>query len=1543
MPSDAALPTPTEALQPLSPEARLWFGEALGAPTPVQARGWAAIARGEHALLLAPTGSGKTLAAFLYALDRLAEPADTPGVRVLYVSPLKALVYDVEKNLRAPLAGLEEAALRLGRPRRRVTVGIRTGDTPQSERTSLVRRPPDVLVTTPESLFLMLLSGAAATLATVETVIVDEVHALAGTKRGAHLALSLERLALLTSPNGEERSSPSTPPGAGRKEAQRIGLSATVSPPEEVGAYLGGDRPMTIVDTLTPPRLTLRVEQLTPESRATRDGVTDTPPSIWPALVRRVRELLEGRRSVIVFVNSRGSAERLARELNESAGRDDTLPGGGAAEPPLLGGPTGDDQATRPEIALAHHGSLSRQRREDIEGQLKTGRILTIVATSSLELGIDMGLVELVILIESPGAVSRGLQRVGRAGHGVGETSHGVLLPKHRGDLLECAVVAAGMLTGAIEPVRVPRNCLDVLAQQLVADAANGPTNRDAMLRWVRRAYNYRTLTEAGFDATLDMLAGRYPSTEFADLRPKLDWDRSSGGIRARRGARLVAVANAGTIPDRGLYGVYLGAGGPRVGELDEEMVYEARPGQTFVLGASTWRISEITRDRVLVTPAPGEPGELPFWKGATPGRPATLGRAVGAFIRHWEATGELPEVLDARAKEELTAHLTAQREATGALPSDRTVVVETYPDELGDLRVNILSPFGSPIHAPWALCLEAELSAAAGFAVSALYSDDGISLRFARPPDALPRRWAPHPADVRDLVLTQLGHSALFAGLFREAAGRALLLPRRSPNRRTPLWSQRKKAQALLAVAREHAQFPIVLEAYRTALEDLFDLEGLTGVLRDIAAGHIRLVEVTTERPSPFARALAFDYVATWLYEGDAPLAERRAQALTLDTELLRELLGEAALVDVLDPAVVEETEAELQGLAESWRARDRDDALDLLRRLGDLSPAELAARCAFPGDPRTRGGALAETGADPAVTPTSEPPTGVLLAWPSPPGDAQTGRPAPAPQRLIAPEDAGLYRDALGCVVPEGLPAAFLGPRPDGLFELLGRWARTHGPFTLAALAQRWCVSPEQLLAATHRLLAAGRLVAGRFVAGPGPQYCDSGVLRLLRRRSMDATRGALGPVAPEVYARFLQDWHALSALGEPEAQLEAALLRLEGAALSLDELERRILPARVPGFRAQQLDALVQSGAFVWCGAGEGRLVFQRREGALWPTPDEPDGPLERTVLEHLRTRGASFLFELKSAAGSARLEDLAQCLVDLAWRGLVTNDSLAPLRAASVGIRAHNAARVAGGRWSAAPTSVGAAQALRTRAQREVQRHGVLLRDAVDSFAELYPVLRALDERGLARRGYFVDEAIAQELTPGQSPPEPRAAGSGPRPQSLPGERPPDPRTAGSGFRPQFAAPGAVDRLRAARGTAAAGRLVVLAATDPASPWGASLPWPGSNGTPRREPYATVALLDGRPVYWLGRGGRQLLAFDSVASAESTVPMGRPEAESGSAAPHCPADALRALATSHAVHGTFVLERVGELPLRASTLAPDLARAGFDAHPRGLSWG
>jgi ATP-dependent Lhr-like helicase len=1615
----ASTPDPLSAF---SPAVRDWFASSFADPTPAQAKAWPAIASGEHVLLSAPTGSGKTLAAFLWALDRLSTHAreggsgETPargGVRVVYVSPLKALSYDIERNLRAPLRGIEA----------NVSVGIRTGDTSQAERAAMARHPPDILITTPESLYLILGSRARAMLGTVETVIVDEIHAVAAVKRGAHLALTLERL--------EEqvlavKGAPTRTRGAPiRTGVQRVGLSATQNPLEEIGRFLvGPNRDVRILDAGVSKPLDLRihvpVESMTTEpggppigdpldpvgvaGESTRDSPIPER-GIWPAIYPELLRLVREHHSTIVFVNNRRSAERVALRLNELA---------------------------EGEIARAHHGSLSREERTTIEEQLKAGELPCLVATSSLELGIDMGAVDLVLQIESPKSVARGLQRIGRAGHGVGDVSKGRIFPKFRGDLLECAVVCRRMREGAIEPTVVPRNALDVLAQQIVAIAASaedaaavetaraetapgsqspgfppegpdGSVSVDDLHTLVTRTHSYSELPRSLLENVLDMLDGRYPSSEFGELRPRIVWDRVAGSIRARKGARQLATANAGTIPDRGLYAVTL-PDGRRVGELDEEMVYEARPGQVFLLGASSWRIEEIGRDRVIVTPAPGVPGTVPFWKGDGIGRPKELGEAIGAFTR-WAVDQDAELLvrdydLDERSAGNLLEYLREQQVATHVLPSDRTIVLERFRDEIGDWRLCVLSPYGGRVHAAWGLAISARIRERFGIDGEALWSDDGIVVRL---PDvdldavldgAADGVWPPgaesyaveslsssavessagstrscsyadlvalDPEEVEETIVAELGGSALFGARFRENAGRALLIPRAYPGRRTPLWQQRLKAQGLLEVARRYPDFPIVLETYRECLRDVLDLPGLQDLLRKLSTRELALVEVETQSASPFAGSLLFDYVATYMYEGDTPSAERRATALSLDRDLLRELLGQEELRELIDAGALARIEDDLGHRSQRTQATSRDALCDVLRRIGDLRAEEAGARVLAGLDVGTMLDSLERERRVVRIRIAGE-------------------------ERLIAADDAGLYRDAFGVPPVGGLPSAFLEDVPDALAKLVARYARTHGPFTSAELLERYRVDVSSTL---RELEHSGKLVRGELrPGGAGREWCDVEVLRRLRRASLAALRKEIEPVDERALSAFMPSWQGIDRWRSGSSshdggveRLREVLVPLQGLALPAAVWERDVLRCRTGSYSPAWLDTLCASGEIVWVGAGSlgrqsGRVaLYFREDAALLGPPPGASGELltgpEHTLLRERLAGGPCFFTDLLTEL-DVSAPALTQALWDLVWAGEVTNDAWAPLRAPRLTLAAHGGGvparqRTGGlrhgrrfggaslrggrsgagaqvqGRWSSTLAifdgEVNPRQRRRALAELLLERYGVLTREqvlaegVVGGFSILYGALTELETLGVCRRGYFVE--------------------------GLGGA--------------QFALPGAVERLRAGRSDAeGVGR--VLSAVDPAQPYGATLPWPRRDGQTRRPARvagAYVVFVDSEPMLYLERGGRGIVTLDSgsmPARGETSAggePAGGTLARGGTSAGGVSAGgtlarggtlaemrypgtsplalALRALADAVRAGrvDAVALERVDGEPAIGSELEPALVELGFRQGPRRLT--
>lgn len=1496
-----------DALANFHPVTQEWFRTAFSEPTGAQVKGWAPITQGRSTLLLAPTGSGKTLAAFMAAIDRLMftpEPPKLERCRVLYISPLKALAVDVERNLRAPLAGIGAAAERIGAEYRLPGVSIRTGDTPQAERAAVLRNPPDILITTPESLYLLLTSEARKFLAFVDTVIIDEIHSMVASKRGAHLFLSLERLEALV-PDRE-------------KPIQRIGLSATQRPLSEIARLLAGgevndpadhwkQRDVEIVDAGARKAFDLRVE-VAVEDMAKLGQVEDIPSgpaagagrkSIWPSIHPRLVEIIRAHRSTMIFVNSRRLAERLAQALNECA---------------------------EEEIALAHHGSVAREKRAEIEDRLKRGDLPAIVATSSLELGIDMGAVDVVVQIEAPPSVASGMQRIGRASHQVGAVSRGIIFPKFRGDLLACAAATARMKEGRVEETFYGRNPLDILAQQIVAITSLEMMKTDDLFALLRRAAPFAELPRGSFEGVLDMLSGRYPSDEFAELRPRLTWDRIANTVRAREGARRIAVVNGGTIPDRGLYGVFLESGDEkasrRVGELDEEMVFESRAGDVFLLGASSWRIMEITHDRVIVAPAAGEPGKMPFWHGDRPGRPAEFGCAIGELSRkltsmnRLEANRLLHEEhdLDDKAATNLLEYLHEQVAATGEVPSDRTIIIERYIDEIGDWRVCVLSPFGARIHAPWATAVATRLRTRGYEEVDSLWSDDGMVFRLPEseePPEI--ELFLPAPDEVEELIVGGLGGTSLFAARFRENAARALLLPRKHPGRRSPLWAQRKRSADLLSVASRYGSFPMILETYRECLRDVFDLPALVDLLKQIENRKLKVVTVDTRIPSPFAASLLFSYVANFIYDGDAPLAERRAQALSVDQAQLKELLGEAELRELLDAEAITLHEAQLQKLEGGYPIRHADGLHDLLLALGDLTEEEIKRRAHLP---ENVAALIEELRTERRIITVK---IGGEL-------------------RLAAAEDAGRLRDALGIVPPPGLPAAFLENSPDALGSLVSRYARTHGPFRTEDVAARFGLGVGPVRSALEKLANADRLLEGEFLpGGHGREWCDPEVLRAIKRRSLAKLRKEVEPVEQAALGRFLIEWQEV---GRKRSGLDALLSvieQLQGAPIPASVLETEILPARIERYRPADLDALCAAGEVIWRGLNplgphDGRiaLYLTDRYRLLAPPPteictngesgDTAQEELACRLLEVLQQRGAQFFLDLADATG-AFPSDVVTALWSLVWAGLVTNDTITPLRnylhsggtkpseartRRSIGGRAFRSRRTAPpgseGRWSLLPQSGGTTgikgpsetERRAALAAQLLERYGVVTREAIHAkgitggFSAVYEVLKAMEEGGRVRRGYFV---------------------------------------AGLGAT-QFAQPGADDRLRSLRNLPEDSRTIVLAATDPANPYGAALAWPERTGARAgRTAGAQVILHDGRLAAWIGRTERSLLTF---------LPPDDPERS----------EIARAIATAltdmvdEGKKKAVLISKVNGVEPGESELGPYLTAAGFSAGSRGF---
>ncbi len=1510
---------PGDSLALFHPVTRAWFHSALGQPTAPQRLGWPAIAAGESTLILAPTGTGKTLAAFLACLDRLMlhPPAGDPGCRVVYISPLKALAVDVERNLRVPLAGIAEAAQRAGVAVHMPEIAIRTGDTPQHERSRFRRHPAEILITTPESLYLLLTSESAASLRTVDTVIIDEIHALVPTKRGAHLALSLERLEAITP-----------------ARIQRIGLSATQRPLEEVARFLSGNqpsaidagtvspRPVTIVNASEPKRLELKVEVPVEDlaKLAQREPPSDPTaapkrPSIWSAIPPRLLEIVRERRSTLIFVNNRRTAERLAGAINELA-----------QEP----------------LARAHHGSLAAAQRAEIESQLKRGQIRALVATSSLELGIDMGAIDLVIQIESPPSVASGMQRIGRAGHRVGVVSEGIIFPKYRADLVACAAITRAMHEGQVESTAILRNPLDVLAQQIVATVAHPPRlsvprmkgerprepeiSVDDLFALVRGAAPFASLSRTAFENVLDLLAGRYPSDEFAELRPRITWDRDANILTPREGAKSLAILNGGTIPDRGLYGVFLAGDHKkpvRVGELDEEMVFESRVGEVFALGASTWRIDEISHDRVLVTPAPEQPGKMPFWHGDLAGRPLEFGRRIGALVRELRALPPNAAIsrlvrehdLSTQAAENVLRFLADQANVTGTVPDDRNIVVERIRDELGDWRVCVLTPFGSRVHAPWAMAAAARIESAGGPHAETMWTDDGFVLRFPdmdATPDTAPL--FPDPVAATDLVVHQLSGTAMFAAKFREASARALLLPRRRMQTRAPLWQQRKRAADLLAVASRYPSFPMLLEAHRECLRDTFDMPALLDVLRSIRQGEIQIHVIDTPKPSPFAASLLFGYVGTYIYEGDAPLAERRAQALSIDQSQLRELLGDADLRELLDPAAIAEVEEQLQLLSETYRARSADAIHDLLLRIGDLSREELSRRLASPDLLAAVDGLITARRVVPLVI--------------------------AGEQRYIAVEDAARYRDALEIKLPPGLPKTLLQAVNAPVLELVRRYARTHGPFTRDEAAARFGLSPDVIETVLRTLVLDGRVVEGGFrPGGAHREWCDAESLRLIRQKSLSKLRKEIEPAQPHLLARLETHWQGVLQKRRGLDALLDTIESLQGAPLPASLLESQILPSRLTRYAPADLDTLIAAGEVTWCGfesLGErdGRiaLYLSDRIAELLPPPIASAGsftPREEAILAELTRGGAMFFAQLHDAIGGGYPGETVDALWNLVWRGLITNDTLHALRAyiekpetSRSAKRLHNQPAFrsrrttppsAQGRWTLIPAVDRTTPAAQTAwshslALQLLHRYGIVTRETVvqenlpGGFSAVYDVLKALEESGRVRRGYFV---------------------------------------AGLGAA-QFAVPAAVELLRSLRNASPEkSEMVALAAADPANPWGSILRWPEpeaapSDGQPSltRSVGATVVLRNGELVAYLRRNNPAIQVF---------LPADEPDrsAVARDLAAFLANYAQELLQTPETRrHVGLLIDTINGHPAYQHVLADFLQESGFHPSPRGF---
>lgn len=1541
---------------------RDWFTSAFQHPTLVQSQTWAVTAANQHALVIAPTGSGKTLAAFLYALDRLfregEEKHSTPPsgkeknvTRILYISPIKALGTDVQRNLQIPLQGISEARKKRASTEVTIRVGIRTGDTPPQERAKLSRHPPDILITTPESLYLMLTSRARESLRGVETVIVDEVHAVAGTKRGAHLALSLERLDALLA-----------------KSAQRIGLSATVRSVTEVAAFLGGDRPVTVVN---PPATrhpdihivapAANLDDVLADNSASGDAIhKGREGSVWPRIESGILDQILSHRSTIVFTNSRGLAEKLTARLNElylSRRQAFPEPQGEPVHYDSSTGSTGNRaQDTGEYIARSHHGSVSKEQRAVTEHALKSGELRCVVATSSLELGIDMGAVDLVIQVATPLSVASGLQRIGRASHQVGGVSKGLFYPRTRRDLVDSAVIVECMYAGQLETLTPPRNPLDILAQQTVATVSMDPINVDDWYALVRRASPWKDLPRSAFDATLDMLAGRYPSADFAVFRPRIIWNRETGLLTARPGAQLLAVTSGGTIPDRGMFSVLLPegdeqAGSRRVGELDEEMVYESRVNDIITLGASSWRIQQITRDQVIVVPAPGRSARLPFWRGEGVGRPAELGERIGDFIHTMSGdNAELrlsPRLRDDNVLSNIKGLIDDQKNATGVLPWSRHLVLERCRDEMGDWRVILHSPYGRRVHAPWALAIAGRLHAQWGADASIVASDDGIVARIPDSDGKLPDAaiFLFEPEKLLRIVREAVSSTALFAARFRECAARALLMPGRTPGRRSPLWQQRLRASQLLEIAAGYPDFPIILETARECLQDVYDLDALEQVIRRLNTGEIQISEVTTPAPSPFATDLLFGYVAEFMYATDAPLAERRASVLALDSELLGNLLGQGDPLELLDPEIIRQVEDELQRRATGRKAQGMEGVYDLLRELGPMTVEELAVR--HEGTIADVRSWLDNLSADKRIFP-------VVIA---------------GTEQMACMDDAARLRDALGVRQPETLSSAWLHPVNTPLRDLFIRFSRTHTLFTRTQIAQTFGLGVAVADDFLRQLRDEGVLIQLR--AGTASiaddarasTWVNEDVFHRLRIRSLHAAREATRPVPATSYVRLLLERQGLisSADGSPArlpvssgGMLEGSdgvtrvIEQLAGVGLSASLWESQIFPARVRDYSPDMLDELLATGEVIWSGQkklgdDDGQVVLHLRD-YLAETLSPPSGDsetlsdLQRAILDVLSGGGAWFAPQL-SAMIQARTQSsgndewitpatLHEALWGLVWQGYITTDIWAPLRGLSRTVSAsrqpsRRSPRMRRGRPTYAsprPTSVAVPVSYTTPAltgrwsllpgerlndtermlawtENMLDRYGVIGRQAVitenvpGGFPALQTLCRSMEDSGRILRGRFVE---------------------------------------GMGGA-QFAERHTIDRLRDLTSSNTENQAftpVALSANDPANPWGTLLPWPThpSSLLPARRNGAFVVISAGQLRLYLAQGGKKMMVW----SENEEMPS--PEIFSALAGALRREPRLR-----------FTLTEVNDKPVRQTTLFTLLREVGFSSSPQGLDWG
>ena len=1412
------------SLNDFHPVVARWFCQTYGEPTPPQAQGWPLIGAGRNVLLLAPTGSGKTLAAFLKCLDWLyrrerkeaAEPS-AGGVQVLYISPLKALNNDIYRNLEIPLQGIAALGREMGYDLPKLRTAVRTGDTPSTERGKMLRRPPQILITTPESLFLILSSQARQMLKTVRFVIVDEIHTLFPSKRGAHLALSLERLQQLV---GTDR------------PLQRIGLSATMRPLDQVAAYLAGNeyrpetetfepRPVAIVDSGQRKTLDLQILLPVPDLRELPEQ------SIWPPLYRQLLELVQAHRTTLVFVNNRRAAEQITANLNQLAGA---------------------------EIARTHHGSVSKEVRLLVEEMLKRGEIACLVATASLELGIDVGFIDLVVQIESPKEVGRGLQRVGRAGHIVGMPSKGRIIPKTRADLLESAAILREMKAGRVEAAHAVRDCLDVLAQQLVAMTAERDWPVDEVFGLARRAYNFRTLSRENFENVLAMLAGSFETAEYVDLRPRLYWDRQAGLIRADSYGKRLIYSSGGTIADRGYYGVYLQGSDVRLGELDEEFVFERRLHERFVLGTSVWRIEEIRQDRVIVSQSRrGGEAIIPFWKADLGGRPFELGKRIGAFLAEAEARLDAPELnewlsaecgLDAAVARNLGQYLRDQRRSVAYLPTDRRIVIEEFPDEVGDWRLFLHSPFGMKFHLALGLLIKEEWEWTLGTAVEFVPVDSGIMFHLPglnAPPEL---EWERLPLDDLEARLARMvSGSALFGITFRHVAQFSLVMPRIGFGRkRTPFWLTRLKAGNLLQVVARYPDFPLVIETYRAVLQDYLELDALREVLAAVRQGSIAVHRQRHQAPSPFAAGHLLNFVNNFMYEGEAPKSELKLSLFGLGREALKAIVGERGFRDLLDPDIVAAVAAKAGGRDRLARELSLETVAHWLNRMGDLRPAEL-----------------------PELFPENHPQLRMVIDRLLAEGRAVPFQPPRGQELLISGDERATYCSAFAELNAASAGVSLTEKRlaqAEARRRLIGRYVRTHGPFRLAAIADRYGIPEPEVAAELAALAAQGLVEAGEFLpGGTGEEWCDSGLLQEIHRRSLARARREVEPCPPEQFSAFLAAWQGMGAERAGVDGLAETLNQLIGLWLPAVVWEGSVLPNRVRDYQPALLDQLITSGQWAWRVRGNEGSLQLCFENAAPSDPREPDpaaaaeysrtlaalSPNAQNVYRVLERNGALSLPQLWQ---QAKLSSVAtwQALEELLRAGLLTNDTLGPVRhllatrpQERLGVRGILPPSVIArfGRWSLLPPPEPPRP--EEAARQLLDRYGLVCREILAAeaphWSDLYPVFDHWEQIGKIKRGYFV--------------------------------------TGLSGI--QYALPGAIDRLRRLPEQAAP-QFWALHWEDPANPLRYWADWPGPDAAPKGSADYLV-LRAGRPVLLAAGKKLKLRTLEELSAGDLSLAFQR----------------------------------------------------------------